>query len=352
MDVIYFLLILAAVGVGFAFVIRALKSRPDEKPDQALAMLQSQIHELNRTLDSKLGESTKAIHAQFGESAKIVREITQELVKVSEGQKQVVGIADNLKNLQDILKNPKQRGVLGEYYLETVLKNVLPPGSYQMQYPFKDGSIVDAVVKTKDGIIPVDSKFSLENYNRILESQDKIERERYENAFYTDLKLRIDETSKYIKPEEGTLPFAFMFIPSEAIYYDLLINKVGATRANAVDLIEYAAGKKKVIVVSPTTFLAYLQTVLQGMKAVQIQEAAQKIGIRVGELNKHLQAYQSYMDRLGKNLSTTVSSYNSASKEFKKVDKDVFRITGEAIGVELPMIEKPDAETEDEEALL
>jgi DNA recombination protein RmuC len=350
MDITFFLILLAALAVGFWLIIRTLKARQTEKPanDQTLVLLQNQIHELTRTLDAKLGESTKAIHAQFGESAKIVREITQELMKVSEGQKQVVSIADNLKNLQDILKNPKQRGVLGEYYLETVLKNVLPPGSYQMQYPFKDGTIVDAVVKTREGLIPVDSKFSLENYNRILEASDKADRERYESAFYNDLKLRIDETAKYIKPEEGTLPFAFMFIPSEAIYYDLLINKVGATRANAVDLIEYAAGKKKVMVVSPTTFLAYLQTVLQGMKAVQIEEAAQKIGIRVGELGKHLQAYQTYMDRLGKNLGTTVGAYNAASKEFKKVDKDVLRITGTAVGVELPVIEKPSEEDEEE----
>ncbi len=352
MDIAYFLIILVAIGIGFAVVIATLKKRGEEKPaDNGLVMLQNQINELTRTLDTKLGESTRAIHTQFGESAKIVREITQELVKVSEGQKQVVGVTDQLKNLQDILKNPKQRGVLGEYYLETVLKNVLPPGSYQMQYPFSDGTIVDAVVKTKEGIIPIDSKFSLDNYNRILEASEKTERERFETAFSNDLKLRVDETSKYIKPEEGTLPFAFMFIPSEAIYYDLLVNKVGAARANGVDLIEYAAGKKKVIIVSPTTFLAYLQTVLQGLKALQIEEAAQKIGVRVGELSKHLQTYQGFMDRLGKNLGTTVSSYTAASKEFKKVDKDIFRIAGVSIGVDLPVLEKPAGDEDDGEAL-
>ena len=371
MDIIFFVLILVAVAAGFALVIKTLKSKPEEKPadaNQALVMLQNQIasqqsqlnnqiHELNRTLESKLGESAKAItdstnkaFAQANESTKLIKEITQELVKVSEGSKQVVSIADQLKNLQDILKNPKQRGVLGEYYLETVLKNVLPPGSYEMQYPFKDGTIVDAVVKTPDGIIPVDSKFSLENYNRILEAGDKADRERYETAFSNDLKLRIDETAKYVKPEEGTADFAFMFIPSEAVYYDLLINKVGAMRANEVDLIEYAAGKKKVMVVSPTTFLAYLQTVLQGMKRIRIEEAAQKIAVRVHELGKHLTSYQDYMGKLGKNLGVAVSSYNSAGKEFKKIDKDIFRITdGEtAIDVNLPALEKP---SEDEEVV-
>jgi len=321
---------------------------PKEDP-QSLILLQNQINELNRMIEAKLGESAKAItdstnkaFAQATESTRLIREITAELAKVGEGQRQVVNIADNLKNLQDILKNPKQRGVLGEYYLETVLKNVLPPNAYQIQYPFKDGTIVDAAVITKEGMIPIDSKFSLENYNRILEASDKTERERYENAFANDLKIRIDETSKYVKPEEGTLDFAFMFIPSEAVYYDLLINKVGALKSNNVNLIEYASGKKKVIVVSPTTFHAYLITVLQGMKAMKIEESAKKIGERVGELGKHLLSYEEYMNKIGKNLSTTVSAYNSAGKEFKKIDKDIYRITGEQLDLEVSAIEKPD----------
>jgi DNA recombination protein RmuC len=322
----------------------------EKKEDpQSLLLLQNQMNELTRMLDAKLGESAKAISdstskafTQATESTRLIREITQELAKVGEGQRQVVSIADNLKNLQDILKNPKQRGVLGEYYLETVLKNVLPPNGYKMQYAFKDGTIVDAVVLTKDGIIPVDSKFSLENYNRILESTDKTERERYENAFANDLKTRIDETAKYVKPEEGTLGFAFMFIPSEAVYYDLLINKVGAIKSNNVNLIEYAAGKKKVMVVSPTTFLAYLQTVMQGLKALHIEEAAKKIGERVTELGKHLLSYDEYMQKVGKNLTTTVSAYNAAGKEFGKINKDVYRITGEQLELEAPVVEKPE----------
>jgi DNA recombination protein RmuC len=348
MEIAFFIIII----VLFAAIAWRLwrPQEPVKKEDpQSLLLLQNQIAELNRTIDAKLGESAKAINdstnkafTQATESTRLIREITQELAKVGEGQRQVVSIADNLKNLQDILKNPKQRGVLGEYYLETVLKNVLPPNGYKMQYAFKDGTIVDAVVLTKDGIIPVDSKFSLENYNRILESTDKAERERYENAFANDLKTRIDETAKYVKPEEGTLDFAFMFIPSEAGYYDLLINKVGAIKSNNVNLIEYAAGKKKVMVVSPTTFLAYLQTVMQGLKALHIEEAAKKIGERVNELGKHLLSYDEYMQKVGKNLTTTVSAYNAAGKEFGKINKDVYRITGEQLELEVPTVEKPE----------
>lgn len=359
MDYLLFAIVIIFLAV-IAWQLFQKKEGVKPQDSQSLLLLQNQINELTRTLEAKLGESARTMSettskafAQTAESSRestrLIKEITQELAKVGEGQRQVVSIADNLKNLQDILKNPKQRGVLGEYYLETVLKNVLPPNAYQMQYGFKDGTIVDAVVLTKDGIIPVDSKFSLENYNRILEATDKTERERYENAFATDLKIRIDETSKYVKPEEGTLGFAFMFIPSEAVYYDLLINKVGALKSNNVNLIEYASGKKKVIVVSPTTFLAYLQTVLQGLKALHIEESAKKIGERVQELGKHLLSYEEYMQKIGKNLGTTVSAYNAAGKEFGKINKDIYRITGDELGLEAgALIDKPEENASEE----
>src|SRR3989344_2688097 len=246
------------------------RRRASGENSQGMLLLQNQVQELAKTLEAKVGESTKVMHdtvrTQLAESHKIVREVTAGLTKLDETNRQVVSFADQLQNLQDILKNPKQRGVLGEYYLETVLKNVLPPGSFQMQYPFPDGLIVDAVVFVKDKIIPIDSKFSLENYNRLVEEKNPSEREKLERAFRNDLKLRIDETSKYVKPEEGTMEFAFMFIPHEAIYYDLLVAQVGAVKVNTRDLIEYAFKEKKVIIVSPTSFLAYLQTVLQGLK--------------------------------------------------------------------------------------
>src|SRR3989344_5943033 len=200
---------------------------------------------------------------QFGESTRIIKEITQELVRVGEGQKQVMTVTEQLQNLQDILKNPKQRGVLGEYYLQAVLENVLPPGSYQMQYAFSDGTIVDAVIFVKDKIISIDSKFSLENYNRIIQEHDQGERERLEKLFKQDLKNRIDETAKYVKPVE--------------------------------------------------------------------------------ELGKHLLSYEDFMTKVGKNLATTVNAFNGAQKEFKKIDKDVVRITGSTIGIAEPLaLEKPE----------
>jgi DNA recombination protein RmuC len=287
-----------------------------------------------------------AVRHQTGESFKLLKDVTERLVMLDETNKQVIGFTDQLQNLQDILKNPKQRGILGEYYLETLLKNVLPTGSFQMQYPFKDGTIVDAVVFVKEKIIPIDSKFSLENYNRLVEERDPVEKEKLEKSFRNDLKNRIDETSKYIKPEEGTMEFAFMFIPHEAIYYDLLVAQVGSVKINTRDLIEYAFKEKHVIIVSPTSFLAYLQTVLQGLKALQIEESAKEIRKRVEELGKHIAAYDQYMQSLGSSLGTTVNHFNRAHKELKKIDKDVMRIAADD-GIEIeasvnPLIlEKP-----------
>lgn len=337
------IIILAVVITGFIGIFLFLRSRVETKEDSsAMVLLQNQVNEMKRTLDSRLGELPKMMQTQFSESSKLIKEITHELTKVGEGQKQVFNVADQLKSLQDILKNPKQRGVLGEYYLDTLLKNVMPPGSYQMQYEFKDGSIVDAVIFVQTKIIPIDSKFSLENYNRILEENNPARREELEKVFKQDLKNRIDETSKYVKPAEKTMDFAFMFIPAEAIYYDLLINKIGSVKSNTQDLILYAFKEKHVIVVSPTSFLAYLQTVLQGLKALKIEETAKEIRGRVEVLGKHLGSYETYMKKLGTHLGTSVNTYNTAYKELGKIDKDVLKISGQAAGIEPQALEAPE----------
>lgn len=338
--IIIILLILLFVGMFFF-----LRKRPSDNNDTSVQLLLSQINELSRTIDHKLGESQKEINQtmryQSSETSRIVADITEKITRLDETNKQVVSFADQLQNLQDILKNPKQRGILGEYYLETLLKNVMPPGSYQMQYPFPDGTIVDAAVFVKDKVIPIDSKFSLENYNRISETNDKGEKDRLEKIFVNDLKIRIQETSKYIQPEEGTMDFAFMFIPHEAIYYDLLVNKIGAITEDTDNLIQRAASKYKVIIVSPTSFLAYLQTVLQGLKALQIEESAKDIIKRVGELGNHLRTYEDMHVKLGKALETTVNHFNKSNHEFRKIDKDVMRITGDAISIETMTLDKP-----------
>jgi len=345
MDLILILLIIIAVGVVMAIFLLTRKSPSagsgQKQDDNSFLLLQQQIGQIANAVDTKLSESNKNAQEQFKHSADIIRNVTERLTRLDETNRQVVGFADQLKNLQDILKNPKQRGILGEYYLETVLKNVLPPASFQMQYSFSNGEIVDAVVFVDKRVIPIDSKFSLENYNRIIQTNDPAEKKRFETAFINDLKLRIDETSKYVRPEEKTMDFAFMFIPSEAVYYDLLINKVGAIAEDTNNLIYYA-GKKKVIVVSPTSFLAYLQTVLQGLRNQKISEQAQTIIKEVERLGKHLFTYSEYMKRLGQHLDVAVGSYNKAGKELQKIDKDVVKLTAGEAKIEIEEIDRPE----------
>jgi len=355
---LYFLSIISLLALGLlvflAFKINQKnQSSTNEQAlnvlSERLGFLGEQNRDLREALDSKLKEvhetnrdqfahTTRVIQAISRESNEYLTAVTEKLVKLDETNKQIVNFSSQLQSLQDILKNPKQRGVLGEYFLEEILKNVLPPGTYQMQYKFKDGSIVDAVVLTKNHVIPVDSKFSLENYEKLLNAKDEESKDKWEKLFKQDLKNRIDETAKYIKPSEKTLDFAFMFIPSESIYYDLLVGRVGV---NSRNLIEYAFIDKKVVIVSPTSFLAYLQTVLQGLKAMQIEESAKEIRTNVEKLSRHLTAYEELMKKLGQSMQTSVNHYNNAYKEFKKVDKDVSRVTGAEAEVEELLLDKP-----------
>ena len=344
--------------VLIALVVYLLWNRNQKVPEnsQSLLLLQQQMQELARSLEGKLGEGTsrmfESMKTQFGESqrlasdirdlvAKQLTEVAREQTKTNEATTRFMSIAEQLANLEKVLKHQKQRGNLGEASLELILSNILPPGQYKMQYQFPGGDTVDAIIETKEGIIPIDAKFSLDNYQRLVNAIDDTQREELEKQFKNDLKLRIDETSKYVRPKDGTLPFAFMYIPAEAIYYDLLINEVGAVKVNTRNLIDYAYNEKKVIIVSPTTFAAYLQSVLYGFKAFKIEETAKDIAKNVEALGRHLNAYQDFYKRLGTSLSTTVSHFNAGSKELGKIDKDVLRITGEPASLDSPLLEKP-----------
>jgi DNA recombination protein RmuC len=356
MSQIILLIVLAAVVVGFVAVIFYLNQRLRElKNSSAVEMVKSDMTELTRSiamLQQSMGDKLErnsvtvqtSVQKQLSESSKLIADVTQRLAKLDETNRRVVDVADELKTLQNVLQNPKQRGVFGEYYLQSVLENVLPPGQFQMQYKFKDGEIVDAVIFLEKGrILPIDSKFSLENYNRMIEAHEKPERDRLMQKVKADLKGRIDETSKYIRPSENTMDFSFMFIPSESLYYDLLINNVG-TGGSSRDLIEYAFRDRRVIIVSPTSFMAYLQTVLQGLRSLQIEEQAKDIQIRVGKLGQHIGKFEQYMQKLGGALSTTVNHYNAAHKELAKVDKDIVKIAGNDPSVEPQLLDRPQQE--------
>ena len=356
--------ILLVVLVALVGLVAFLLLRPQGKSEdiQSLVLLQNQIDALQRGIEQSLRDGSRQtfdinkqmfdnMKTQFDSSQKLatdirdlvhtqLREVAKGVAETNASTKQVFTIAEQLNNLEKVLKNQKQRGNLGEASLELVLSNVLPPGQYRSQYGFADGEKVDVAIITPDGVIPVDAKFPLENYVRFIDETDEVRRENYRKDFKLDVKRRIDECAKYIRPEEGTMPFAFMFIPAEGIYYDLLNNDIG-TGVNSRDLIEYAYKEKHVIIASPTTFLAYLQTVLFGTQRMKVQEAAKDIIKNVSELSKHLSGYQEHHNKLGKALSQAVGHFESSSKAFRQVDKDVVKITDERIGLSLESVDRP-----------
>ncbi len=368
---IILIVILIIAFAVFAFVclkkINDLK-KPNTSSDNAFLLLQNQITELlnstkeqieksseasekrveslRKVFDDKMESSNKNIFDHLRESLKQTKEITTELENLKDTNKQILNLSGQIKGLEDVLKNSKQRGILGEYFLENLLKNIFSPDQYQMQYKvgydekLKKDVIVDAAIFNGETIIPVDSKFSLDNYNKIIETKDPAVVAELEKTFKSDLKTRIDETSKYIRPDFGTTDFAFMFIPAEGIYYDLLTNKIGTLDINSVNLIEYAF-KKHVIIVSPVSFFAYLQTVLQGLKNAEINKNMNKVKENIEKLGNHLNAYDEYMKKMGNNLGTVVNGYNMAYKEFKKIDKDVYKIAGVGGEIETLQIDKP-----------
>ncbi|MCL2444718.1 DNA recombination protein RmuC [Candidatus Saccharibacteria bacterium] len=349
MEIVIVTLMIVVVGLVMAVLAaKALggerKGVVDDKLKEEMGEISRRMERLTEVMGEKLDRNNAAVQSsvmkQLSESSKLVGDVSARLAKLDETNKRVVSVADELKTLQNVLSNPKQRGVFGEFYLESVLENVLPAGQYKMQHKFKDGKIVDAVVLLDKGkMLPVDSKFSLENYNRMIEAEGE-EREKYLAKVKADLKGRIDETSGYIRPREGTMDFAFMFIPSESLYYDLLVGGVG-TGVSSRDLIEYAFRDRKVIIVSPTSFMAYLQTVLQGLRSLQIEKEAKEIQARVAKLGVHIGKFDEYMVKLGNSLGTTVGHYNSAYKEVEKVDKDVVKIAGSERQIEANVVEKP-----------
>lgn len=361
---IFLLLCVIIILLVYVFFARRF-AKPEES--QSILLMQQQIQELTRTMREQMSESNRLAQegsrTQFRESKELMQEINKEVnqqireiqesisekllgvqrhvSEVSESSKQVFTIAEQLQNLEKVLKHQKQRGNLGEASLQLVLENMLPPTAYEFQYMFPGGEVVDAIIKTPEGIIPMDAKFSLDNYRRLVDESDSTKRDELEKEFKNDLKKRIDETAKYIRPKDGTLPFAFMYIPAEAIYYDLLINEVGSVKINTRSLIDYAYRDKNVIIVSPTTFSAYLQSVLYGFRAFKVEESAKEIQKNVERLSRHMSAYTEYFEKVGNSLGTTVNHYNMATKELGKIDKDVIKIAGEGISHDVLTLEKP-----------
>lgn len=348
MEWVIFIGVIIVLIVGFAVIVVVLNARlRDGSHGGSVDLIKADVTELSRSITQlqqvmgdKLDRSQSSVQLsmqrQLSESAKLIANVTERLTKLDETNRRVVDVATELKTLQNVLQNPKQRGVIGEYYLEQILKNTLPPGAFGLQYKLGEGLIVDAVIHYEDKLLPLDSKFSLENYNRMIEAKGE-QKDALEKLFKNDIKGRIDETAKYIRPSKGTLDQALMFIPSETIYYDILTEKVGV---NGRNLLQYAA-EKKVTIVGPTTLAAMLQTVAHGLRSIEIHKDTEKIRKNVEQLQKHLIAHNGYMQKLGASLGTTVGHFNTTYKELGKIDRDIVKIAETDPSVEPLLLDKP-----------
>lgn len=342
---------LAIVGLLLTWLIARTYRTKDSSSSQMLQ--QNILHltdnvtklkdQLQSQLDTKLDKNQRSMSEQLAASAKLIGNVTERLTRLDDTNKRVVDVADELKVLKNVLQNPKQRGVLGEFYLDQILQNLLPPNSYSLQYKLTEGMVVDAVIHLDGKMLPIDSKFSLENYNRLIDAEGE-QREALEKTFKEDLKRRIDETSKYIQTKKGTLDQALMFIPSEAIYYDLLANKVGAAGVNGRDLMQYAAVEKRVVIVGPSTLSAMIQVIVQGLRSLEIQKDTEVIRKNIEQLQKHLLAYDAHFKKVGNSLGATVGHYNNASKELGKIDKTIVKIGGGESVLENEILDKPQSD--------
>jgi len=297
------------------------------KIDALHEQLEKERTELQSKVDRITDRMTENMRSQFASSTKIIQDVTEKLTKLDETNTQVLSFSQQLKDLQALLQQPKGKGIIGEYWLETLLGHVLPPGQYKMQYKFSTGETVDAVIFFQEKIIPIDAKFSTEQFSALLKENDDAKRKQLLRTLRKDLKTRIDETAQYVRPHEGTTEFAIMFVPSDSVYYDLLAQDIEESDARGIRVIEYAF-RKCVTITGPTTFFGHLQTILQGLKAFRIHESMRSILHTIEALGKHLRNVEEFMQKLGKHLGTTVNTYDLMDREFQKVDRDILKLTG------------------------
>ena len=322
--------------------IQNIRKEISDNSEKSRLEIESKLKIINKEISDFQISSKSTMQKQFADSSKIIKDVTNELAKIKGTNEQVLSFANQMKSLEKILGNQKQRGIFGEIQLENLLSNVLPPEIFQMQYSFNNGDMVDAIIKVNDNIIPIDAKFSLDNYNRMIESSDENEIKLLEKKFKEDIKSRIDETAKYIKPQEKTLDYAFMFIPADGLYQDLLNSRVGSLKINSNELVSYAY-LKKVMIVSPMSLFPMLQITMKALNNLKFEKEIDTVIKNVRNLSNHLASYQVYHDKLGNTLKTVVNHYNKSSDEFGKIDKDISRISNGKIKLNLEneIVEKP-----------
>jgi DNA recombination protein RmuC len=323
-DAVLILVLVVALGGAIAWLARVLRElRADWSTQLANrnAEVDRRLQGVTETMDRRLGELDTKVDRRLESASQTTNKIHERLGKVDEATTQMLERAKDLARLEQALRPPKARGGFGELLLENLLRDRLPPSAYDMQHTFDSGERVDAVVRA-DRIIPVDSKFPLDNYTRLVEAESDDERQLAERQFARDVKQHIDAiAAKYIRPDEGTYDFAFMYIPVEAVYYELACGKTGA-------LLSYAH-ERRVFPVSPTTFTAYLQVIALGLRGMQIEEHAHEVMAYVAELQRDFDRFSDDFDKIGTHIGHAQTKYHEAGKRLDRLETKLERAVEE-----------------------
>lgn len=303
-----------------------LKSQ--EVVNQQLAQVTNQVNARLGQVAEQLQKSTGDLNMRLDNAARVVQEVNKGLGSLGEATKRVFDVAKDIAGLQAILKAPKLRGGLGELFLGDLLSQILPAANYTLQYRFKTGEVVDAVIRLGSGLVPVDSKFPLENFVRIIEAEKDEDGRAAKKKFIADVKKHIDKiASKYILPDEGTFDFALMYIPAENVYYEIIIKDEASDTDK--DILNYAFSKR-VIPVSPNSFYAYLHTILLGLKGLHIEERAREILQGLARLSGDFNRFRQDFEVIGKHISNTKAKYDEADKRLEKLGDRLESLTGGA----------------------
>lgn len=335
LGVILCIALLAAVLAGGFFAWRRTSSSNGAERHEMMREFQAQMQELQTSVNKQILDLTRNLNDHQKFNSKLLQDthhdyqnamgqVHSKLGELNTATKTMVDIGKDISSLQDILRSPKLRGGLGELFLSDLLEQILPKEHFELQYGFKDGAIVDAVIKLGEGIVPVDAKFPLENFQKMLHSQDEAQTKTAQKAFYTDVKKHIDAiASKYILPNEGTLDFAIMYIPAENVYYEIMIKSEEVSES-----IGAYAMKKKIVPVSPNSFYGYLQAIVRGLKGMRIEKSAQRILESLGQLEADLNRISVDFEKIGGHLSNAQSAYERTTRGFDKMRNKLTMIEG------------------------
>jgi DNA recombination protein RmuC len=302
------LLVLGAAAAGGAWFVRYLGAELEALREAA----GSQLADRNAEVDRRLEAMTSTLDRRLESTSKTAGEIHRQLGELGRANEEILARANDLKRLEQALRPPKARGGFGELLLANLLRDRLPPDAYELQYGFRSGERVDAVIKV-DRLVPVDAKFPLDNFERLAEAESEEHRVLAEKAFARDLKIHVDAIAdKYIRPDEGTYDFALMYLPSEGVYYELVCGKTGA-------LLSYAH-EKRIFPVSPTTFTSQLQVIALGLKGMQIEQRAHEVMAYCAQLENDFGRFRDDFQVVGKHLGHAQSKYSEAERRLDRFE--------------------------------